>query len=426
MSPTHLHEFKSADRIAFQSPVMSLYLPEQKLGSHSEPGSSSHKFMLKGRQTGSMHRGHAWVFRAETHDTMMAWFNDIKELTEKRGEARNDFVRRTHARSLSGNSLRAASIVSSEGGLEEDEADRVAFSGEQSVRGQSAVRGAAVAGGGVLDAAGVHGVEDTRSDAGWRPQRPAPGGHFPSEVNVTRGLQAPVSPSSGGSDERDREAAAAATAAAGAPFSHGAEKHIDLPPAVHDTPAAVNANPSTSYIVGHHPSIVPASAGAATNHETASQYGEWMAPLAAGAAAGAGVVNHQQRHQQPESHRAGEAALTAVPPYGLSSAPISVATAGPVDDPTQLRPISDSPTEAHTVGSTIAPTASSATDAGTVSTAPTSSYAVHHESLLDNNGVLVQPSAAGTAPTEPGVKTHADRSTSLHTLSDLHVPGEFR
>jgi hypothetical protein len=52
---------------------MSLYLPEQKLGSHSSEGSSSNKFMLKGRQTGSMHRGHSWVFRAESFETMSAW-----------------------------------------------------------------------------------------------------------------------------------------------------------------------------------------------------------------------------------------------------------------------------------------------------------------------------------------------------------------
>ncbi|KAI5286563.1 hypothetical protein KEM55_000265, partial [Ascosphaera atra] len=51
LSPTHLHEFRSADRIALQAPVMSLYLPDQKLGSHSNEDSSSHKFMLKGRQT---------------------------------------------------------------------------------------------------------------------------------------------------------------------------------------------------------------------------------------------------------------------------------------------------------------------------------------------------------------------------------------
>jgi hypothetical protein len=71
LSPTHLHEFKSADKN--QAPIMSLYLPEQKLGSHSTFGASSNKFMLKGRQTGAMHRGHSWVFRAESYETMLAW-----------------------------------------------------------------------------------------------------------------------------------------------------------------------------------------------------------------------------------------------------------------------------------------------------------------------------------------------------------------
>ncbi|RMZ78034.1 hypothetical protein DV737_g4111, partial [Chaetothyriales sp. CBS 132003] len=177
LSPTHLHEFKSADRILYQSPVMSLYLPEQKLGSHSDPGSSSHKFMLKGRQSGSMHRGHSWVFRAETHDTMLAWYNDIKELTEKRGEARNEFVRRSHARSLSGNSLKAPSINSSEGDMAEDEADQAPFAGEQSVLAAKE-------------------LADDRSNAGWRPPppRPQPGGRFPSDVNLTRGLHASMSP----------------------------------------------------------------------------------------------------------------------------------------------------------------------------------------------------------------------------------------
>ena len=74
LSPTHLHEFKSADKT--QAPLMSLYLPEQKLGSHSAEGGSSNKFVLKGRQTGAMHRGHTWVFRAESRDTMMAWVSE--------------------------------------------------------------------------------------------------------------------------------------------------------------------------------------------------------------------------------------------------------------------------------------------------------------------------------------------------------------
>jgi len=125
LSPTHLHEFKSADNIYSQPPIMSLYLPDQKLGSHSSSSdSSSHKFMLKGRQSGGMHRGHSWVFRAESYDTMLAWFEAIKILTEKTGTERSAFVRQ-HARSVSGNSQRAFSISSD--GLEEDEADHVPY-----------------------------------------------------------------------------------------------------------------------------------------------------------------------------------------------------------------------------------------------------------------------------------------------------------
>lgn len=170
LSPTHLHEFKSADRIYTQPPVMSLYLPDQKLGSHSQPGSSSHKFVLKGRQTGSMHRGHTWVFRAESYDTMLAWYEDVKTLTETTGEQRNAFVRR-HVRSVSQGSVRS---VSSDGGLEEDEADEVPYSANQSMTNAAA-------------------REET-------PQRPSPGGRFPSDIQIDRNLQAPLSPSSGSSE----------------------------------------------------------------------------------------------------------------------------------------------------------------------------------------------------------------------------------
>lgn len=172
LSPTHLHEFKSADRLASQTPIMSLYLPEQKLGSHSQPDSSSHKFMLKGRQTGAMHRGHAWVFRAESYDTMMAWFGDIENLIEKTGEARNAFVRR-HIRSLSGNSHRASSI-SSDGVMDEDEADRTPYSSQSAV------------------------LQKSPSVKAETPaQRPQPGGRFPSDVQIDRHLQATMSRSSG-------------------------------------------------------------------------------------------------------------------------------------------------------------------------------------------------------------------------------------
>ncbi|OBT47953.1 hypothetical protein VE00_01635 [Pseudogymnoascus sp. WSF 3629] len=177
LSPTHLHEFKTADKS--QAPIMSLYLPEQKLGSHSSEGGSSNKFMLKGRQTGSLHRGHSWVFRAESYDTMMAWYDDIKSLTESAPQERNAFVR-SHARSFSAASQRAAS-VSSDGVM--DEEDEEPFS---TVSNSAVVQ-----------------VANKQENA----KRPEPGGRFPSDIQVdpSRGLQVPLSPSSANSSLGNNE-----------------------------------------------------------------------------------------------------------------------------------------------------------------------------------------------------------------------------
>ena len=136
--------------------------------------------MLKGRQTGGMHRGHGWVFRAESRETMLAWYEDIKNLTEKTGEERNAFVRK-HARSFSAGSHKAGSI-SSEGALDEDEADHVPYSATTSQFEQ----------------------EPTLL------KRPQPGGRFPSDINVNRDLRVPLSPSSGASSD-DHESLAAGT-----------------------------------------------------------------------------------------------------------------------------------------------------------------------------------------------------------------------
>ncbi len=143
---------------------MSLYLPEQKLGSHSGQDSSSNKFVLKGRQTGSMHRGHNWVFRAESHDTMMAWYDDIKTLTEQTPEERNNLVR-ANSRSISRSSQRSS--VSSDGVDDEEEPPFTAT------------------------VAAVN--QQPRQDGLAR--RPS-GGRFPSDlqVNAQRGLQVPLSP----------------------------------------------------------------------------------------------------------------------------------------------------------------------------------------------------------------------------------------
>lgn len=177
---------------------MSLYLPEQKLGSRSGADSSSHKFMLKGRQTGPMHRGHAWVFRAESRDTMLAWFEDIKNLTEKTGEERNAFVRQ-HARSVSGGSQKPAS-VSSDGAMDEDEADQVPYSATAS-----------------------H-VSQPMSQQDHLLKRPQPGGRFPSDLNVNRNLLVPLSPSSGASSD-DSDIVATASALPGSDVRNRQSDH---------------------------------------------------------------------------------------------------------------------------------------------------------------------------------------------------------
>ena len=156
--------------------------------------------MLKGRQAGGLHRGHGWVFRAETYDTMMAWYEDIKNLTEKTGEERNAFVRR-HARSVSGGSHKPGSI-SSDGALEEDEADEVPYSANASRFDQTLPQGKKLL------------------------ERPQPGGRFPSDINIRRNLQVPLPPSSDtSSDDRDVVAAAGALPGSTVPFP-GSEQQV--------------------------------------------------------------------------------------------------------------------------------------------------------------------------------------------------------
>lgn len=245
LSPTHLHEFKSADRVEWQTPVMSLYLPEQKLGSHSQEDSNSHKFMLKGRQTGAMHRGHSWVFRAESHETMMSWYEDIESLSNKTGEARNAFVRR-HVRSVSGRSTNSEV-------MEDDEADRTPYSAESVVLGQERPTSA------------------TRQ----------PGGAFPSDVQIDRHLQAPLSPSSGDSSAgRDMIAATGAlpdgTRAAGPSRFYGGRESATASPQPPTDDGSIRVGRSRPRMSRHD-----------------SYYGDWMGPAA--------IVAQQKKSQQSES-----------------------------------------------------------------------------------------------------------------------------
>ncbi|KAK9464487.1 hypothetical protein V1512DRAFT_268208 [Lipomyces arxii] len=82
LTPLYLHEFKTSDRKNDLTPVMSLFLQDCHLSDHSDQTSHSFKFLMKGKQTGQFHRGHSWMFRAESYEQMMTWYNDIKNLTD--------------------------------------------------------------------------------------------------------------------------------------------------------------------------------------------------------------------------------------------------------------------------------------------------------------------------------------------------------
>ncbi|CAI4064505.1 hypothetical protein SKDZ_09G0660 [Saccharomyces kudriavzevii ZP591] len=89
LTPNFLHEFKTADRKKDLVPVMSLALSECTVTEHSKKNSTSSpnsassdaKFVLHAKQNGIIRRGHNWVFKADSYETMMSWFDNLKILT---------------------------------------------------------------------------------------------------------------------------------------------------------------------------------------------------------------------------------------------------------------------------------------------------------------------------------------------------------
>ena len=426
---------------------MSLSLAEQKLGSHSGGDSSSHKFMLKGRQSGGMHRGHSWVFRAETHDTMLAWFEDIKNLTEKTGAERTAFIRR-HARSVSGNSEKPGS-VSSDGGMDEDEADQVPYSATASL------------------------IEQAPGREEKLPERPNPGGRFPSALSIGRNSQMPLEPSSpSSSDDRDTAAAAGALPSTSDPFgqpkhrTQGGENETfarevahpyhqrnvdeasehtgeasksrqqDGPyPPVSSSAQDSNMRPRTPTgaeystapvqsqgISSDGPGVVSYGSPQqpAPRNRTApkaperhdSTYGDWMGPVAAGAggvaigAAGIEAYRHQQKQSeiQPQTvAQPSELATQTTPTVEHSPEPLR-------------EPVKREPSEAVV--------------------SPISTLGSDPSSIQPNSGIVESPttpsdlaaplkalaSETDTTNTRPSMPMSQG---SVGTISDLHVPGEF-
>ncbi|WFD20614.1 hypothetical protein MCAP1_002863 [Malassezia caprae] len=81
----YLHEHASSDTTRHNVPELSLFLPECTLGAPSTAAASTHKFHIEGRtgqQSGVFGSNVAYTFRARSHDELMEWWNDIKQLSK--------------------------------------------------------------------------------------------------------------------------------------------------------------------------------------------------------------------------------------------------------------------------------------------------------------------------------------------------------
>lgn len=408
---------------------MSLCLLDQKLGSHSQQGSSSDKFSLKGAQTGGMHRGHSWVFRAESHDTMMAWYDDIRILTEKSGPEKTAFIRQ-HARSVSGGSRPAAPSVSSDG-IEDDEADSAPYSANLQ---QNAPDGTLLA---------------------ERTKRPEPGGRFPSDFDVSRTnrLQAPLSPSSpsGSSDFKDDGVAAAgASAAAGtvtsSAISHDGAQQLPAPLQQLDGAAAAEsaqapvhqpiyqayrpsqeAQPATAAQpfpseMSLEPRTPPKTSHLPSPSENGNVGNDLVAPAVAGAGIGAlggaaathALQNHSDNQVQSKEELPVQEVESPVQAERPEEPLIANTIDGVVEDSTAVPDFE----VVHTAGlHTIAETE----NAGNNANKTEMSASTQIEAKTANDAVPGDSHAHQTHHIFPSVIRH-DTSTSV---SQLHVPGEF-
>lgn len=81
-----LHQYRSSDLSKHPHPEMSLFLPECTLGAPSTVHSKSHKFHLEAgkKSAGGMpFSNHVeYSFRARSHDEVMEWWNDAKQLSK--------------------------------------------------------------------------------------------------------------------------------------------------------------------------------------------------------------------------------------------------------------------------------------------------------------------------------------------------------
>ena len=320
---------------------------------------------------------------------MLAWYSDVKSLTEKTGLERDAFVRR-HARSMSAGSLGARS-VSSDGGMEEDEADHTPFSpvasqAEQPIYNQV-------------------------------PERPMPGGRFPSDVNVQRNLQVPLSPSSGSSSgDRDALAAAGSLPGSGVPF--GESGHVvtneEYPPYrdVHDGSvdfAAVKESAAPQEQIPSEAQPLPIPATRYENSVPATTPKFYGSPLPELQQEPITTTEKRTLPVQSESQPTHPIDTSSQPP-----APISMQPTSPVS-PNLVHEANSIPVELGTSNTLSIPVRTKGVEHAnqSIEQAPASEVASVITTMTD--------STTGEPFGRPALTTQ----DSIQTISDLHIPGQY-
>lgn len=75
-----LHEFKSSDVSKTSIPELSIFLFDCTLGPPSHAQARTHKFNLTLGKKNTFNREQAYTFRAKSHQDLMEWWNELKEV----------------------------------------------------------------------------------------------------------------------------------------------------------------------------------------------------------------------------------------------------------------------------------------------------------------------------------------------------------
>ncbi|KEI41170.1 uncharacterized protein L969DRAFT_92403 [Mixia osmundae IAM 14324] len=89
----YLHEYRTSDLDSNPNPDTSFFLPECTLGAPTSANARSHKFHIEGGkgmsgnkrsgfQSMSTGREHSYTFRARSHEEMMEWWSDLRQLSK--------------------------------------------------------------------------------------------------------------------------------------------------------------------------------------------------------------------------------------------------------------------------------------------------------------------------------------------------------